>query len=89
MNKEIIRAINDLEEWAEEKQLDEMEIRRAVHQLLPSYKLTHDTSYGLYSKNGYHLNYFEIFKDGERYSVHFYEYNSYWDICSQSNIYSS
>ena len=82
MEKDIIRvALDALEEYADAECLSEDEIRRAVHQILPSFKMTKDTSYGLYNSRGYQRNYFEVFSPVslERYSVSFYEYSSFHD----------
>ena len=82
MEKDIVReALDALEEYADVECLTEDEIRRAVRQILPSFKLTKDTSYGLYNSRGYQRNYFEVFSpvSSKRYSVSFYEYSSFHD----------
>ena len=92
--KEIRNALNELQKWAEENELEEMQIRRAVHQLFPSFCMTKDTQYNGYYRNGYQSAYFETFpKNAEsfedRFSVKFYEYDSFWDQnSSEPNFYS-
>lgn len=71
--------INNIEKWAEAHGVGEAEIRRAVRMVLPSYKLTRDTEYGPYNRNGYQRCRFEVYNGNERYSVHFYEYSSFHD----------